>query len=263
MNKLSFVDASDLYTSLSSLYHESSKHSPFEGLSFQTEERQEQLKKFLKTIANKSKHYSHAPKVLLTPLKWNEIKAELGPLLHNRATRREFKNQIIDKRTISTLLARGIGINRKQTIPWLRTYPSGGALFPLEVYIALFDNSEIRNGFYHFYVKKNCLSLLKQGNCRKFMQQFFIQPEIINNSNAVIIITANFMRSFFKYEKLAYRLTLLEAGHLAQNLILMGEALGLSSVPVCGFLERKMEKFMKIDGIEESTLYALVIGHAK
>ena len=56
-----------------------------------------------------------------------------------------------------------------------------------------------------------------------------------------VAVTAMFSRSRFKYGARAYRFTLLEAGHVAQNLLLAVAALGLAAVPIGGFYDRKVD----------------------
>jgi SagB-type dehydrogenase family enzyme len=68
-------------------------------------------------------------------------------------------------------------------------------------------------------------------------------------------------RNQFKYAELGYRLMVLEAGHLAQNILLVAQAQGLGTLPVCGFYDDRMHDFLEIDGVDEVCLYLLVIGH--
>ena len=62
-----------------------------------------------------------------------------------------------------------------------------------------------------------------------------LQPEIGMTATILIFITALFERSTFKYQDRGYRYTLLEAGHVAQNLNLVANALGYGAVNIGGF----------------------------
>jgi nitroreductase len=53
---------------------------------------------------------------------------------------------------------------------------------------------------------------------------------------------------------------LLEAGHLAQNILLVAQAQGLAGQPVCGFYDDRMHDYLEVDGVDEVCLYLLVIG---
>ncbi|MDQ4131332.1 MAG: nitroreductase family protein, partial [Actinomycetota bacterium] len=63
-----------------------------------------------------------------------------------------------------------------------------------------------------------------------------------------------------KYGERAYRFTLLECGHLAQNLLLVGGALGLGTLPVGGFLDDDLNTYLGLDGRRESVLYLVLMG---
>jgi SagB-type dehydrogenase family enzyme len=69
-----------------------------------------------------------------------------------------------------------------------------------------------------------------------------------------------FWRTRFKYGQRGYRFTLLEAGHVGQNLVLAATALGLGSVAVGGFFDCRVEELLSVDGVNESALYAVAVG---
>ena len=69
-----------------------------------------------------------------------------------------------------------------------------------------------------------------------------------------------FWRSRFKYGARSYRFSLLEAGHVAQNFLLAAEALGLAATPVGGFYDDRVDQFVGVDGLFESSLYLLPAG---
>ena len=79
--------------------------------------------------------------------------------------------------------------------------------------------------------------------------------EVLASSAAVVLVTGVFWRSRFKYGDRAYRFTLLEAGHVGQNVVLAATALGLASVPIGGFFDRRADAFLGIDGLHEASLY--------
>jgi nitroreductase len=66
--------------------------------------------------------------------------------------------------------------------------------------------------------------------------------------------------SRFKYGLRGYRFVLLEAGHLAQNVLLVCEGLRLAAVPIGGFYDRPLDDLLGADGVNESILYAVCLG---
>jgi nitroreductase len=47
---------------------------------------------------------------------------------------------------------------------------------------------------------------------------------------------------------------------VAQNLLLAASALGLAAVPLGAFYDRRTDEFLRLDGVNESTLYTIALG---
>ncbi len=83
---------------------------------------------------------------------------------------------------------------------------------------------------------------------------------LTGGSAAVILITAVFQRTTFKYGERGYRFALIEAGHVAQNIDLVAGALHLPAANLGGFFDRELEALLDIDGVEQSLVYAVALG---
>jgi len=83
---------------------------------------------------------------------------------------------------------------------------------------------------------------------------------VIGSAAAVILITAVFQRTTFKYGERGYRFALIEAGHVAQNIDLVAGALHLPAANLGGFFDRELEALLDIDGVEQSLVYAVALG---
>jgi len=78
---------------------------------------------------------------------------------------------------------------------------------------------------------------------------------------AVLLMTAVVERSMWKYRHdHAYRVLLLDAGHLGQTLHLVCTKLGVAVVTSSAKNDRLIENVLGIDGISEISLYAGVVG---
>ena len=64
----------------------------------------------------------------------------------------------------------------------------------------------------------------------------------------------------FKYGERGYRFLLLEAGHIAQNLLLAAEADGMGGVAIGGFLDDPLNDLLDLDGVEEAVVYMVLAG---
>jgi SagB-type dehydrogenase family enzyme len=141
-----------------------------------------------------------------------------------------------------------------------RIVPSAGALYPLEIFFHSSKVQGLQDGIYHYHPARNCLRQLSPRNESKNIAERLIQPEIALEASVIIFITAIFERSVFKYGDRGYRFVLLEAGHVAQNMNLVGNALGLGCVNLGGFFDREIDDFLGLDGVTHSTLYLIAIG---
>ncbi|HEX7582631.1 MAG TPA: nitroreductase family protein, partial [Gaiellaceae bacterium] len=80
------------------------------------------------------------------------------------------------------------------------------------------------------------------------------------DATAVVFVTSVFWRTRFKYGLRGYRFALLEAGHVVQNVLLAAAALRVAALPLGGFYDARAEKLLGVDGVDESVVYAVVLG---
>jgi SagB-type dehydrogenase family enzyme len=144
----------------------------------------------------------------------------------------------------------------------LRAVPSGGALYPLELYVAALRVDGLEAGLYHFDPLLCCLEIARTGLAPDELAALSTYPEIVSPCAALLLVVAVFGRTRFKYGLRGYRFALLEAGHLGQNVLLAATAFGFGAVPLGGFYDRLTDEFLGLDGVNESTLYTIAIGRA-
>jgi SagB-type dehydrogenase family enzyme len=214
----------------------------------------------LRVSATRSvKRHAHLPAV---PLPAAELGgATLAEALTARRSRRAFGKGSLACGQLASLLhaAYGVTASLDGTPQLLRTVLSGGALYPLELYVAAQRVEGLDQALYHYDPLRHVLERLAP---LPALDSACITPyaELVEVSAAVVAITAMFWRSRFKYGARAYRFTLLEAGHVAQNLLLAAASLGLAALPLGGFYDRELDALLEIDGLYEASLYLLPVG---
>jgi SagB-type dehydrogenase family enzyme len=185
-------------------------------------------------------------------------------ILVRRATASALEPRRLSLEDISTLLHYSYGVTRDRTAEGFprpfRIVPSAGALYPLEIFFYSAKENEIGSGIFHYSPAENALSLVRNGDYIKLISEAFVQEELILSASLLVFITAFFDRSIFKYGNRGYRFALIEAGHVAQNLNLLSTALNLGCVNMGGFYDRKIDNLLGLDGLNQSTLYAISIG---
>jgi len=77
----------------------------------------------------------------------------------------------------------------------------------------------------------------------------------------MLVLSVVFARTQMKYLERGYRFALLEAGHIAQNILLTATALGLSAVCVGGFWDDPFNDLLSFEPTEEAVVYSILLGH--
>ncbi|MDL1913115.1 MAG: SagB/ThcOx family dehydrogenase [Bergeyella sp.] len=196
--------------------------------------------------------------------------SNLFQVLNRRRSNRNFdENYKISLFEISNLLYQSYGVTKKAKISesdveghiGFRNVPSGGGLYPLEVYIVLF-NSHIENGLYHYRPDINALELLKIGDFSEDLNKIIqAEPYVNMKSGSCIILTTGIIeRLIIKYGDRGYRFLMQEVGFVAQTISLLAEALHLGSCMLGGYHDDKVNEFLEIDGVFETINNIIVIG---
>jgi SagB-type dehydrogenase family enzyme len=215
----------------------------------------------LATVARSVKRHHHLPVLSLPAPELGP--AQLADALARRRSLRTFGERRLDVAVLSSLLHAAYGVTDlvEGTTQALRSAPSGGALYPLELYVACGRVSGAEEALYHYDPLRHALERLRPISYEGNLAALTPYPELLSASAATVALTATFWRSRFKYGPRAYRFTLLEAGHVGQSLLLAATALELASTPVGGFYDRLVDGFLDIDGLDEASLYLFPIGH--
>jgi SagB-type dehydrogenase family enzyme len=140
-----------------------------------------------------------------------------------------------------------------------RPVPSGGALYPLELYVVALDVDGLGAGVHHYSPYRHRLESLGPAD-RADVARTLVEPELLDSAAALIVLTAMFWRSRFKYGLRGYRFALIEAGHVMQNAVLAAAALGVAARPLGGYYDRLLDGLVGADSLDEASIYALVLG---
>ena len=98
-------------------------------------------------------------------------------------------------------------------------------------------------------------------NVSKLLQTTWGVQGYFAKAAALFIMTAVFARTMWKYGRArAYRVVLLETGHLCQTFCLTATRLGLAPFSTAALNDSMIEKDLGLDGISESVLYVAGVG---
>ena len=192
-----------------------------------------------------------------------EALSPAAKLLRERHSTRDFDNQrpitlaelarFLDSTArvqseLKTSLDHGGGGGGPELTHTVRLYPSGGASYELELYLAV-DNCEgLSRGFYHYDAGAHALVPIEtRGNqldallkSAEFAMGVSAAPQIL------ITIAARFGRVSWKYSSIAYALILKDVGVLMQTFYVMATDMGLGG---CAIGTTNIELFAKMTGL--------------
>jgi SagB-type dehydrogenase family enzyme len=140
-----------------------------------------------------------------------------------------------------------------------RPVPSAGALYPLELYVLGLRVPACEPTVWHYDPFRHRLETLRLVNADD-VRAAIVDPSLVETAAAVLVVTAVFWRTRFKYGLRGYRFALLEAGHVVQNALLAATARDLPALPLGGFFDRKLDKLVGADGLDEASIYAVLLG---
>lgn len=137
-----------------------------------------------------------------------------------------------------------------------RFAPSGGALYPNELYVYL-KIEDLPIGVYHYDVAHHCLVLLREGNFDSYIARGLGNRCEISACFGTVFISTMFWKNFFKYNNFAYRLQGLDAGVLIGQLLEVSKRFGFESGVYFQFLDSAMNHLLGLSEREE-TVYAVI-----
>jgi|SRR5699024_5864160 len=196
----------------------------------------------------------------LIPLKKPEkTTLDLEDIILSRYSADRFSGEAVSFEKLSTILLYSYG-NFKTARGNRRPIPSGGALYPLDIYILVNKVDGLEKGIYHYDPYRNGVVLLKDYEENK-LGEVLLQEEAVAGYAFSIVISATFWRSRFKYGHRSSRFIFLEAGHLMQNLITLSTAHEVASRPYGGFIDDELSEIIgQFNGVDDAPIYTLVAG---
>ncbi len=143
----------------------------------------------------------------------------------------------------------------------LKMTPSGGARNPYEAYVCVRNVEGLAPATYHYSAMERNLAPLPNGKPPAF-ERLLAGQDWAGKAGALIFLVANFERTMWKYHNAsAYRIIMIEAGHIAQNIMLAATHHGLAANPTGAFDTSLVEDTLGLSGLTQTPVYVLVVGH--
>lgn len=207
------------------------------------------------------KTYPEAKKIKLPVADFKGIILEEA--INRRRSKRqeeEFYDQPILLKELSQLLYSSAGITGRNKMLDLRSAPSAGALYPIEIYLLVNNVSGLPKGIYHYSVSEHALELLKKGDFRNKAEYAVMEQPGVKEASVVFIFTAIPARTTTKYDLRGWRYIYMEVGYISENLYLQATSLGLLTTAMGAFYDDEVNKLLGLDVRKEMALHIQILG---
>ncbi|GAA0337402.1 SagB family peptide dehydrogenase [Bacillus carboniphilus] len=137
-----------------------------------------------------------------------------------------------------------------------RYAPSGGALYPSELYVYL-KLEELPVGVYHYDVAHHRLVCLREGNFDSYIARALGHRCDLSACFGTVFVSTMFWKNFFKYNNFSYRLQGLDTGVVTGQLLEVAKRFGFDSSVYFQYLDRAVNHLLGLNDEEES-VYAVI-----
>lgn len=143
----------------------------------------------------------------------------------------------------------------------LRMVPSAGCRHPLETYLCVMNVTGLETGIYRYLpLEHQLLFEFDVENLEQKIVRAALGQPWAGDAAVTFIWVAIPYRMEWRYGMAAHKAIALDAGHVCQNLYLACEAIGAGTCAIAAYNQEEMDKLLKLDGIDEFTIYLAPVG---
>ncbi len=177
--------------------------------------------------------------------------ATLEDCLKHRRSRRSFCPEPLAEDELLRLCWAGQGITSAEGG---RTAPSAGGIHPFELYAVT------PSGTFRYDPEIERLERIMPGDRRPTLCMAAGSQDVIGLAGAILVLVAAEGRMEPRYGQRSRRYELIEAGHVAQNILLAAAAMGICAVPVGAFDDLAVADALFL-AEDHSPIYLVALGH--
>lgn len=179
--------------------------------------------------------------ILPKPLFMGKISTEEA--LKRRRSIREYQDKPLTVQEISQLLWAAQGITGEYSI---RTAPSAGALYPIEIYLVAGRVDGLAAGIYRYHPKGHELLKVAEGDKRGELYLASLRQESLRDGAASVVIAAVYRRTTRKYGERGIMYVHYEVGGIAENIYLQSVSLDIGTVFLGAFDDEMVKKIVNM-----------------
>ncbi len=167
-----------------------------------------------------------------------------------RESRRSFSTNPLTLAQVAQLLYAAYGLKRGPAgrRSGLRTAPSAGARYPLEVLLASGEGTVkgLASGLHVYLADEHALRPLVSEDIRSELARAALGQSFIAVAPMTLAIVSDFQRTTSRYGSRGERYVYIDTGHLGENVYLQAEALGLGTVAIGAFRDEDVARVLRL-----------------
>ena len=172
----------------------------------------------------------------------------LEETIQKRRSIRELKTEPLTLAQVSQLLWAAQGITDSGG---LRTAPSAGALYPLDIFLLADSIEGLAPGIYKYIPAKHAIERKSEGKILTRLTREALWQDWVSGAPAAIVITAVYQRVCKKYGERGVRYAHIEVGCVTQNIYLEATALNLGTTIIGAFDDDKVKAELHLAADQE------------
>lgn len=201
-----------------------------------------------------------------------ELKMEFRHVVARRRTVNSYTGDPMDLSHLATLVRAMAGVTGEvhaelsdgSMVPiHKRAAPSGGGLYPIDVYVGALRVRSLAPAFYRYQPQSDLLVPIEATTTPSALTECTAMSDdllSLSRATAVFFMVGRPWRSMRKYGGRGMRLVFLEAGAMAQNLNLAAVALGYGSADYASFFDDEIHDVLNLDGLYDALIHSTVVG---
>lgn len=191
------------------------------------------------------------------------LENDFTKIIKSRESRRHYTDGPLSLQELSFLLSSTQGVKEVVGSGYAtrRMVPSAGARHPFETYLAVNRVVSIEAGLYRYLPLRHQLLLLETTHqLPVLLTAAALGQQFVGKAACVFLWSCIPYRAEWRYQHLAHKNMLLDAGHLCQNLYLAAEALGLGTCAIGAYDQQTVDALLELDGDDEFIAYLAPVG---
>jgi SagB-type dehydrogenase family enzyme len=250
---------------LAPLFHEHSKLTPRRRLELGERIAHIQSSGLVPRMVHSYKSYPALPQYELPRADLQLGRALQDVIVRRRSMRKFDVARSVALPELANILQLAYGVTGKAELgpgvtQYVRAVPSGGGLYPLELYLVAQRVEGLPPGLYHYRVSHHALEQLEAGDQTERLARTETEWGMSASAAFDLVIAAVFERTTVKYRDRGYRFIMFEAGMVAGQATLLAECQGIHACLMGGFVDDELSRMLGLDGAAEAALLPVCFG---